>query len=168
MDALRAAAVAAAVAGPAAAEERALDPAWGFVADTVMGGVSEGSVTHDGGAARLRGRVSLENDGGFIQMASDLDLDATGWTGIAFEARGNGETYELRLRTDDLARPWQSFRAPFAAGADWAEVRLPFDGFEAHRTDAALDLSAIRRVGVVAVGRAFAVDVAARGLRLYR
>ena len=37
---------------------------------------------------------------------------------------------------------------------------------EAYRTDANFDASELRRVGVVAVGREFAVDVAVSGVRL--
>ena len=49
---------------------------WLFVADTVMGGVSTGNVTvdsHNGkNCLRMRGNVSTENNGGFVQMALSL------------------------------------------------------------------------------------------------
>ena len=58
-----------------------LIPNWEFVSDTVMGGVSKGSVADEivGGcdATVLRGTVSLENNGGFIQMAFDLHEGGT-------------------------------------------------------------------------------------------
>jgi len=38
-------------------------------------------------------------------------------------------------------------------------VRLPFDGFEAYRTSAALDPASIRRVGIVAIGERFDAEV---------
>ena len=45
---------------------------WAYVADTVMGGVSAGESTfeQDGDThyVRLNGRVSTENNGGFIQV----------------------------------------------------------------------------------------------------
>lgn len=154
-----------------------LTPDWGYVADSVMGGVSEGRATQervDGRAAvRLTGRVSLDNNGGFIQVAGDLSargavFDASAWTGIAFGSYGNGESYELRLRTDALRRPWQSFRAPFTAPARWVTHQLPFAQFEAHRTEAAFDPARLRRVGFLAIGREFDADLAIAGLRLYR
>ncbi|UWQ22234.1 CIA30 family protein [Jannaschia sp. W003] len=159
---------------PLAAEADAMDltPRWEFVADTVMGGVSTGAiaegVVEGRDAVRLRGEVSLENDGGFVQVATDLDPVGPEWTGVAFETLGNGETYEVRLRTDALRRPWQSFRAPFRAPAAWATVRVPFAALEPHRTDARFDPAELRRLGIVAVGRAFAADVAVSNLRLYR
>jgi hypothetical protein len=149
---------------PAAAQP--FDPAWEFVADTVMGGVSTGRVTREGAAARLTGEVSLENDGGFVQMAFDWPEGAAPGGGLAFEARGNGERYEVRLRTDALRRPWQSYRASFVPGPDWQAVTLPWSAFEAHRTDAPFDPAGLRRVGVIAVGREMSADVALRDLRI--
>ena len=124
-----------------------LNPDWEYVADTVMGGVSSGQLTQAGVAgkstARLTGKVLLDNNGGFIQMVFDLDegqtVDVSGWRGIEIDVRGNGATYEMRLRTDQLSRPWQSFRAGFVAPQELTTHRLPFDGFEAHRTDESLD-----------------------------
>jgi adhesin HecA-like repeat protein len=162
-----------------AAQESPMDltPDWRYVADTVMGGVSRGTLSRevvDGRLAmRLTGRVSLDNDGGFLQMAADLDadgaaLDLSAWTGIEVDVRGNGETYELRLRTSDLTRPWQSYRAPFTAPADWTTIRIPLAALDAHRTEAPFDPTAVRRVGLLAIGRAFDADLAVSGLRLVR
>lgn len=152
-----------------------LTPNWEFVADTVMGGVSSGRVRREDvagrPAARLTGAVSLENNGGFVQMASDLGggaLDASDWSGVEIDVFGNGETYDLRLRTDDLTRPWQSYRTEFTAGPAWETLRLPFDVFEANKTEAAFDPARLRRVGVLAVGRVMQADVAVGGLRLWR
>ncbi len=154
-----------------------LSPDWDFVADTVMGGVSQGridDVTIDGRAAmRLTGSVSLENDGGFVQMAFDLAdgggaMDASGWSGIEIDVLGNGETYDLRLRTDQLSRPWQSFRTEFTAPESWTTLRFPFSDFVPHKTDAAFDPARLRRMGVVAIGREFEADVAVSGVRLFR
>ena len=153
-----------------------LETNWEFVADTVMGGISSGRIANqvvDGrSATRLTGMVSLENNGGFIQMASDLKrdgsgLDASNWVGIEIDACGNDEIYDLRIRTDDLERPWQSFRAPFRASAQWTTVRLPFQAFELHRTDNVLDPAKLRRIGIVAVGRVIQADIAVSDIRLF-
>lgn len=153
-----------------------LETNWEFVADTVMGGISSGRIANqvvDGrSATRLTGVVSLENNGGFIQMASDLkrdglSLDASNWVGIEIDVCGNGEIYDLRIRTDDLERPWQSFRAPIRASAQWTTVRLPFPVFEPHRTDKVFDPAKLRRIGIVAVGRIFQADIAVSDVRLF-
>lgn len=163
-------------------QERILDdmadggPLWALVTDGVMGGVSAGRLMRETVAGRpalrLTGRVSLENNGGFVQMARDLApggvLDASGWTGLTLDVLGNGESYGVHLRTDTLSRPWQSFRAGFAAGPDWARLTIPFAAFAPHRTEAALDVARLRRIGIVAIGRAFEADVALGRLGLWR
>ena len=150
---------------------------WRSTSDRVMGGVSIARLergTFDGRAGlRLTGDVSLENNGGFVQMGLDLapggaTLDGSGHAGVSLVVRGNGERYGVHLRTVDCLRPWQSYRAGFLSEADWREVRLPFDAFEPHRLDAPLDRSHLRRLGVVAIGRAFAADVMVSKVMLYR
>ena len=147
---------------------------WQLFTDTVMGGVSKATMareTIEGRAAiRLRGNVSLENNGGFVQIVLDLSpdggiVDASGWSGIELDVFGNGEEYGVHLRTDALNRPWQSYRQIFTAYAEWRTVQLPFDHFVPYRTDVPLDTRRLRRIGVVAIGRAFAPDLALGGLR---
>ncbi|KIN73454.1 Complex I intermediate-associated protein 30 [Sulfitobacter guttiformis KCTC 32187] len=153
-----------------------LNPDWEYVADRVMGGVSTGEVSRGTvsgrEAARLTGEVSLDNNGGFIQMAFDLDggavMDASGWRGIEIDLRGNRASYEIRLRTDQLARPWQSFRAEFTTTGDWETVQLPWDVFEARKTDAVLDPARLRRIGVLAIGSEMQADIAVSGIRFYK
>ncbi|MEM7644036.1 MAG: CIA30 family protein [Pseudomonadota bacterium] len=150
---------------------------WRFVADGVMGGVSEGRIERvvlDGrDAARLTGSVSLDNDGGFIQITTDFapetaPFDASDWTGFEVDVLGNGEVYELRLKTSDVTRPWQSYRAAFTAPAEWGTIRVAFADLDPYRIDAPFDPSQLRRLGLVAVGREFQADVAVSALRLYR
>ena len=150
--------------------------AWELVADSVMGGVSNGTmrreVVQDREAIHMQGDVSLENNGGFLQIALDLapdgaPIDASRWAGIELDLIGNDESYNLHLRTADVARPWQSYRQSFIARPEWQTLRLPFADFEAHRIDAPLDLSTLRRIGVVAIGRAFHADIAIGGVRFH-
>ncbi len=149
-----------------------LQAGWEYVADKVMGGVSRGQMRREAvdgrEAARLTGTVSLDNDGGFIQMAFDLGpLDVSAWTGIEIDVIGNGERYDMRLRTQDLTRPWQSYRTEFVAPQRWNTIQLPFSEFEAHRTEAPLALDRLRRIGVLAIGRVFDADVSVAAIRLY-
>lgn len=148
---------------------------WELLTDGVMGGLSQGRLAAgqiDGRPAlRLTGDVSLANNGGFVQMALDLArdgvVDARGWTGIALTVSGNDENYKMHLRTADLTRPWQSYRADFTARAAPLVIRLPFTAFTPHRTTAVLDLSRLRRIGLVAIGRAFKADLVLYDLRFY-
>ena len=150
---------------------------WEAISDRVMGGLSEGTVTREVHAGRrclrLRGRVRLDNDGGFVQAALDLRpggalLDASAHAGIRLVVQGNGERYAVHLRSADVRRPWQSYRAGFDTTADWHEVHLPFDAFTPHRLDAPLDTARLRRLGLVAIGRPFDADLRVAELAFYR
>ena len=147
---------------------------WQLFTDQVMGGVSKGTMARDAvagrAAIRMRGDVNLANNGGFVQIALDLSpdggvADASAWSGIELDVFGNGEAYAVHLRTDVLTRPWQSYRKIFRAYAEWRMVQLPFDHFVPHRTDVLLDTHRLRRIGLVAIGRAFSADLALGGLR---
>lgn len=157
-------------AGPAST----LGPAWRFFTDTVMGGVSSGAMTVETVAGRaalcLRGRVRLDNNGGFIKMALDLPPAALAgdWRGIEIDVLGNGRRYGLHLRTAGMSLPWQSFRASFDAGPAWQTVRLPFDGFVPHRFSGALRAQDLRRIGLLAIGESFDADLALARLSVYR
>ena len=154
-----------------------LGTVWRGVSDKVMGGVSDVSVRHeiiDGRKClRLTGKVSLENNGGFIQAALDLAapgevFDASGYTGIRLIARGNGKQYSAHLRTPDNVRPWQSYRAQFIAGPKWQDIDLPFKSFVPYRIKTPLNVARLRRVGLVAIGREFQADLAISKIVLYR
>ena len=153
-----------------------LAPNWEFVSDTVMGGVSSGAVAEEIVAGRsatvLRGTVSLENNGGFIQMAFDLheggaDVDVSAWDGIEIDAYGDGGTYDVRLRTAQLTRPWQSFRSDFVGEPHWTKVKIPFSSLVSHRVDAAFDPNCLRRIGILAIGRERDAYVAVSNIGLY-
>jgi Complex I intermediate-associated protein 30 (CIA30) len=149
---------------------------WQVVTDQVMGGISSGTLVREivGGrsAIHMRGNVRLENNGGFVQIGLDLapggkTFDGSAWIGIELDVLGNGEEYNVHLRTLDLTRPWQSYRHGFKAATSWQTVGLPFGSFMPHRTDAPLDLRRLRRVGLVAIGRAFSADLALGGIRFF-
>jgi hypothetical protein len=155
----------------------ALDTNWRGVSDQVMGGLSQASVNHetvDGRAClRLSGHVRLENGGGFIQAALDLSrsggtLDASGYRGIRLTVQGNGEPYSVHLRTSDAVRPWQSYRAHFNTTTGWETIDLPFEKFAPYRLEASLNTTKLRRIGLVAIGRAFSADLTVAQISLYR
>ena len=147
---------------------------WQLVSDRVMGGISHGTMVREviagRPAIRMLGEVSLENNGGFVQIALDLTpdrraIDASAWRGIELDIFGNGEKYSVHLRTDYLARAWQSYRHSFDAPARWQTVQLVCADFAPYRTETALDTHCVRRIGIVAIGRVFSAAVAIGGLR---
>lgn len=149
---------------------------WRGVSNQVMGGISKATLALDliGGRPSLRMTcdVRLENDGGFIQAALDLDpagntIDASGFTGVRIVVRGNGEKYSIHLRTPDNIQPWQSYRAQFTSGSDWETINFPFATFVPYRLETPLDTTRLRRIGLVAIGRAFHADLAVSELAFY-
>jgi hypothetical protein len=134
-----------------------------------MGGISLASVRPEDWRGRrwlrLIGEVRLENQGGFIQMGVDLAPDGgprnlSAYAGVRLVVRGNGERYGCHLRTIACLRPWQSYRHSFTASPDPASVLLPFAEFVPHRVEAPMDPGTLRRLALVAIGRAIMADLA--------
>jgi hypothetical protein len=153
-----------------------LGTSWKPISDRVMGGISRAALDVEEYAGRrclhLSGDVCLDNDGGFIQMGLDLDplgstIDARQFAGLRLVTQGNAEVYAVHIRTADVVRSWQSYRAQFQALPKWREVRLPFTDFVPHRIETSLDLSRLRRVGLVAIGREFFADLRVAEIAFY-
>ncbi|WP_462322327.1 CIA30 family protein [Halochromatium sp.] len=149
---------------------------WRLITDQVMGGISAAEMTRaviDGRPALcLTGTVSLENNGGFVQMSLDLQhdrglLDASAFEGLRLIVRGDGADYNLHLKTTAIQLPWQSYRAAFSTGPDWKEVRLPFSSFQPHRLVPTLDPARLKRLGIVAIGQAMSADVCIAEIGFY-
>ena len=104
---------------------------WWAVNDDVMGGVSRGSMRVTGGVGIFEGYTSLENGGGFASVRRQPDKYALGGrSGIRLRVRGDGRTYQLRLRTPDLPEG-AAYRARFETVADeWRDVELRWSEFE--------------------------------------
>ncbi len=145
------------------------DTRWRFIADTVMGGVSEGKIEffHDNGDAyaRMTGNVSTANNGGFIQfrmkLSKSLPAEALG---LRLVVRGNVQRYFVHLRTGGTFLPWQYYQAAFDVSEDWTEVFLPFKDFKASGAFLSNTPSpeGIKSVGIVAFGRDHVAEVDVR------
>jgi hypothetical protein len=180
---------------------------WRGISDRVMGGLSNGIierkqvVTKDEAlgleeyitANILEGQVSLENNGGFIQMAADLaadpsqstTVDASKYEGIELTVLHNNEynnnsgaapqpePFNVHLRTPDCIRRPSSYRSTFMLSKPgvWETIRIPFSSFignGAGANEVPLNKSALRRIGIVAFGREIAsVSLALSNLAFY-
>ena len=148
---------------------------WRLVTDQVMGGVSNGELTLDNykgkNCLRMRGDVSTDNNGGFVQIALDLTqdepLDASAYAGIELSISGNNEHYNIHIRTTDLWLPWQSYRFSFKTTPDWQIIRIPFANLEAYRTTTKFHQDKLKRIGLVGIGRNFQADMCVSSIRLY-
>ena len=143
---------------------------WAYLADTVMGGVSQGSAEFDSGALRLTGQVSTKNNGGFIQVRTRIDpSDSKEKTGIKIKVKGNGDVYYLHIRNASARLPWHYYTANFKTNEKWKEVIIPFDDFEKSATFMPKKLKAdtIRTIGLVAYGKDHNADVSIANLEFY-
>ena len=145
----------------------------------------------------LEGHVSLANNGGFLQMVTDLPLDASNPSVDASDYDGieldvlyrkvekisdifNEEIVEdthpgvfnMHVRTPGTFQQ-ASYRYTFQIAQEdqWETVRVPFDQFEAYgggpTMPAQLPPSELRRIGIVGIGREMDLFLAVGGLRFY-
>ncbi len=130
---------------------------WRSVDDVVMGGVSRGAFRLSGeGTGLFTGTLSLENNGGFASVRAEIGRgDLSSFDGLEIKVRGDGRTYQLRLRTDGRL-DGVAYRASFTTGCrTWMIARIPFDRFEASFRGRAvpdappLDTSRIRQLSLM-------------------
>jgi len=144
--------------------------AWRAFSDRVMGGVSEGTAAfeqvQDRRALRLRGTVSLAQNGGFLQVARVLDsdgpsgFDARAYDGLLLDVCGVPGPYFVHLRTSDTRAPWQYYAAPLTVSTSWHEVQLLWSAFTPSALRAPLAIDRLQRIGIVAAQAAFHADIA--------
>ncbi|MEO1745207.1 MAG: CIA30 family protein [Pseudomonadota bacterium] len=141
---------------------------WSYVADTVMGGVSRGQAVFgrddqaNVGFIQLTGKVSTDNNGGFIQVRRALaDGLPANTKSLRLTVRGNGETYYVFLRSRFGTRPWHSYRQEFATGAQWTDITLPIADFYPSREELpeTIGPSDVTAMGLVAYGRELDADL---------
>ena len=136
---------------------------WQFYTDQVMGGVSEGGasirVDAEGPYVRLEGSVSTANNGGFIQIRTNVSEQSKEAKGILLKVRGNGETYYIHLNTNETIFLPQQYRfyyqASFPTSKNWSEVKIPFSTFKRSSTQISKYLSGknLKTIGLLAYGR---------------
>jgi hypothetical protein len=150
---------------------------WQYVSDRVMGGVSDGKVILEQEGemyyVRLTGNVSTRNNGGFIQLRSGISFansekDGKNLQGVRLNVRGNGETYDIHIITNDRAYYGDYYSATFQADSDWKMIDLPFNKFERKRYNTSkLDAKNIRSFSITAYGRDFTSDVSVSTIEFY-
>tara|TARA_B110000014_G_scaffold216615_1_gene170803 strand:+ start:712 stop:1266 length:555 start_codon:yes stop_codon:yes gene_type:complete len=149
---------------------------WQYISDKTMGGISDGQAVleQDGNIlfARLTGKVSTDNNGGFIQLRStlsfiNLDKGEKKLSGVRLNVRGNGEIYHVFIRTSETRSYRDFYAATFVAKNKWEVVDLPFTQFKHRFSNRALDSNDIRTFGIVAYGRDFVSDVSVSKIIFY-
>ena len=104
---------------------------WLVVNDGVMGGLSSSGIRGTGeGTGLFSGELSLENNGGFASVRCLVGLtDLSDFDGLVVRVRGDGRSYQLRLRGSDRF-DGVAYRAFFdTIDGEWVMARIPFEDF---------------------------------------
>jgi hypothetical protein len=121
----------------------------------------------------MEGKVSTENNGGFIQFRAEVEIDNAPYNGIKIKTRGNGEEYYLFIRTSKTRLPWLYYGSSFIASEEWTWLDIPFSSFKksdgrfSRFVPEEFDLTTIKSIGIVAYGKDFYADIDVAGLELY-
>ena len=147
---------------------------WSYLADTVMGGVSEGSAEFINSGSdktiRLTGEVSTANNGGFIQVRSSVPWElAKGKIGIRLKIKGNGDQYYLHIRNSSTRLPWHYYQQSFETTATWQEIKIPFQSFikSSSLMQTVIRQRTIKTIGIVAYGKNHTADLSVISLEFY-
>ena len=139
---------------------------WTYIADNVMGGISDGGVEFNlvdsNVYALLSGNVSTENNGGFIQIRRELkNTDLSKAKSIRVYARGNNEKYYIFLRTTGTILPWQYYSHEFTVNEEYNEFIMPIKDFKKSGTLLAKQVNPkkITSVAIVAYGRDHVAEI---------
>jgi hypothetical protein len=148
--------------------------AWDYVSDQVMGGQSQGHIIQQpenaGWVTCLQGLVSLENNGGFIQMQFDMSAvdGISEFDGVYMTWRGEAPAVAVHLKTSELRQPWQSYKNTVFPSVEWRTDYWTFAQFAPYRTGIPLDVNQIVRFGLLAIGQSGKVELCVRELGLFK
>ena len=149
---------------------------WQYISDRTMGGISDGQAILEQDEniyfARLTGKVSTDNNGGFIQLRSNLSFTNLNKykkkiRGVRLNVQGNGEIYHVFIRTSETQSYRDFYAATFIAGNKWKTIDLPFTKFKHRFSNKTLEGNDIRTFGIVAYGRDFTADVSVSKIIFY-
>jgi hypothetical protein len=121
----------------------------------------------------MKGNVSLENNGGFVQVALPLaigskPLDARAFSGVRFWVKGNGDRYYVHLRNDQTRLPWQYYSAVFTASKKWEQIEIPFEQFKPQALNEKLKVDKLSQIAIVGAKKAYQIDVYLGPIEFYR
>jgi hypothetical protein len=149
---------------------------WEGFTDRVMGGVSEMSAGMESDGKkyylRMKGKISLKNNGGFIQTRLFLDknrrpFDASGYQGIAVTIKGAAGQYFLHLRTPANWFPWSFYETPLTVSGDWKRLEIPFTSFTGVSTMFGLEKNGLVSVAFFAGKQEFDADISVLRIEFY-
>ncbi len=98
---------------------------WRTVNDTVMGGVSNSEMRIEReNFVLFKGKVSLENNGGFCATKLDCQYSDISQKAIVFlRLKGDGKQYQFRVKR--FRSEQHAFTYTFTTSKDWEVIKIP-------------------------------------------
>lgn len=91
-----------------------------------MGGLSESTAVIQNGVLHFSGDVSLENNGGFAMIRSEIEPVVTkDFNSFKLRVKGDGKRYQFRVK--ESAGQRHSYIHHFETTTDWQTVLIPFE-----------------------------------------
>ena len=148
---------------------------WLPFSDNDMGGISEINFSErkeeEMSFYHMEGKVSTENNGGFIQIRNQLkpSISTKEYEGIYFKVIGNDEDYSIHLRTALTMAPWQYYKFSFKTNNQWSKIKAPFNEFKKSNAYQPSDLigQKIKSIGLVAGFKDFTADICLSEIGFY-
>ena len=99
---------------------------WNIVDDVVMGGSSSGTFSLSGsGTGIFKGKVSLENNGGFSMVQYRFKtLQVENFSKFTIRLKGDGKLYQFRIKTNES--DYYSYVSTFNTSGEWETITIPF------------------------------------------
>ncbi|RPH06734.1 MAG: hypothetical protein CBC53_003030 [Alphaproteobacteria bacterium TMED93] len=148
---------------------------WEFISDQVMGGVSLGKFEilkeKSINFLRMTGKVSLENNGGVIQVRKKFNPTIKKKIkGIKLISRGNETEYYLHLRTKYTMLPWQYYQLKFKVSNTWETTYLNINEFNRSGSllPKVINSKHIKSIALVAFGRDHDVELDIAEIKLFK
>lgn len=107
-------------------------PRWRSVNDGVMGGLSRGEPTVKDGVLTFKGKISLENNGGFSSARTvKTPMDLSKYDGLSIRIKADGRKYRLTIESKRTPRYFQlQYWADIKTKPGvWQTIRVPFKKF---------------------------------------
>ena len=97
---------------------------WRIIDDVVMGGRSNGQFfLNDEGNAVFKGKISLENNGGFSSVRYRFTpKDLKGYSKISIKLKGDGKSYQFRVKASSY--DYYSYITYIKTTEEWQTVEI--------------------------------------------
>lgn len=103
---------------------------WYSVNDTVMGGVSSGSITFSDESMVFEGEVSTANNGGFASVRSPQEFfDLSSYSRVLIRLRSEGQPFSMIMAHNEWWFEDQFKHDIVVSDDDWSTIEIPFSEF---------------------------------------